>query len=675
VGDPAQGPPLHIGVDARELLGQPTGVGRFLAEVLRVWAGNPAVAHRFTLFLTAAPPAWVQDLGSQFATVVDPGHGAGTWWEQTRLAALAHRAGVDVLLCPGYTAPVRLRRPLVVVVYDVSFFAHPEWFSRREGLRRRWLTRIAAQRASGVVTISEFSAREIRRWLGVARDRLHIAPPAGPRAREDLDRPRPPTILFVGSLFNRRHVPEMLAAFEQVLARVPDARLVLVGDNRTVPRQDPTALAQRLGIAGQVEWQAYVTDEALDRLYDTARIFLFLSDYEGFAMTPLEALAHGAPPALLDTPVAREVYGNAARYVSLDPAEIARALTELLTDDEARERLVKEGRRLLERYTWADTGARVLRVLEQAAARSPASDSEPTRAARGSGAPASERVGGSAGAKPPGSGSSPALDVIVVNRNTRDDLLACLESLHAHPPARPCRVLVVDNASEDGSAQAVRDRFSDVDVIALDRNVGFGAANNLGIRASGSPLVLLLNSDTVVGAGAIDALIERLDATGAEAAGPRLVTAAGSPEVSFGPMLSPFAELVQRARVRAAAGSHPIARRYIARLVSRERVVDWVSGACLLVRRDAALAAGLFDERYFLYEEDVDFCAALRARGGRILFTPRAEIVHLRGRSRRAAGATADVHYDRSHLAFYEKHAPAWAPILRWWMRVRGRGT
>ena len=91
------------------------------------------------------------------------------------------------------------------------------------------------------------------------------------------------------------------------------------------------------------------------------------------------------------------------------------------------------------------------------------------------------------------------------------------------------------------------------------------------------------------------------------------------------------------------------------------------------MRRDAAVAAGLFDERYFLYEEDVDFCAALRARGGRILFTPCAHIVHLRGRSRLVAGSRAEVEYDRSHLAFYEKHAPGWVPWLRWWLKIRGR--
>lgn len=268
---------------------------------------------------------------------------------------------------------------------------------------------------------------------------------------------------------------------------------------------------------------------------------------------------------------------------------------------------------------------------------------------------------------------TPSIDVIVVSFNTRDDLSSCLTSLEASRGAFPTRAVVVDNASNDGSAEAVRAGWPSATVIALDRNVGFAAANNIGIRATDSPLVLLLNSDTVVPAGALDALASRLLDTGAAAAGPRLVDRQGRPEVSFGRMLSPMREVIQRARVRMALRHGSLARRYIARLLSRERDVDWVSGACLLVRREAATAAGLLDERFFMYEEDVDFCAALRARGGRILFTPRAEIVHLRGRSLAAGGAPSTAAYDRSHVLFYEKHAPAWAPLLRVWLRWRGR--
>jgi N-acetylglucosaminyl-diphospho-decaprenol L-rhamnosyltransferase len=266
-----------------------------------------------------------------------------------------------------------------------------------------------------------------------------------------------------------------------------------------------------------------------------------------------------------------------------------------------------------------------------------------------------------------------SFDVVVVNYNTREDLVACLASLTGQRPAGLARVYVVDNASTDGSADAVRASWPAVDIVALERNVGFAAANNVGLRLAAAPLVLLLNADTIVSAGALDVLAERLEATGAVAAGPLLCSREGRPEVSFGPMLSPLGELGQWCRMRMAASHRPLARRYVERLVARERYVDWVSGACLLVRRAAALAAGLFDERYFLYEEDVDFCAALRARGGRVLFTPRARLTHLRGQAARRTGGASRRHYDQSHLAFYEKHAPFWAPVLRVWLGLRGR--
>jgi len=258
------------------------------------------------------------------------------------------------------------------------------------------------------------------------------------------------------------------------------------------------------------------------------------------------------------------------------------------------------------------------------------------------------------------------LDIIIVNHNTAALLDACLRSLEAHPPAEGANTIVVDNASHDGSVELVRKRHPAVQLLPLDRNVGFAAANNAAIRQSSAPLVLLLNSDTLVPDGAIDTLIGRLRSTGAAVAGPRLVDGDGRPEISFGSMLSPLAELRQAFRMRRARSRSARAGQAVARLLTEERQVDWVTGACLLVTRTAAVDAGLLDERYFMYEEDVDFCAALRARGGTILFTPRAEIVHLGGRSLPDTARKREW-YDRSHLAFYEKHAPHWVGLLRWW--------
>ena len=101
--------------------------------------------------------------------------------------------------------------------------------------------------------------------------------------------------------------------------------------------------------------------------------------------------------------------------------------------------------------------------------------------------------------------------------------------------------------------------------------------------------------------------------------------------------------------------------------------VDWVSGACLMTRRSDAEAVGLMDERYFMYTEDVDFCAAVRARGRKVLFAPDAEIMHLRGGSRASAPEATERAYRQSHLAFYEKHHPGWIPLLRAYLKLRGR--
>ena len=266
------------------------------------------------------------------------------------------------------------------------------------------------------------------------------------------------------------------------------------------------------------------------------------------------------------------------------------------------------------------------------------------------------------------------LSIIIVSYNARADLENCLRSLGDAPPVIPHDVTVVDNASSDRSAEAVRARWPLVHVIALPENAGFSAGNNVGIRATGGDLILLLNSDTLVPPGAIDRLVASLlaDRTAA-VAGPRLVDGRGRIEISSGSMLSPVAELKQKVQGRLYERRVGPIERLVSRAAATERYVDWVSGACLLVYREDAEAVGLLDERFFLYTEDVDFCASIRRRGRRILFTPAAEITHLRGRSRATAPQTMNAAYRRSHLAFYEKHHPRWAPLLRAYLRIRGQ--
>jgi GT2 family glycosyltransferase len=253
------------------------------------------------------------------------------------------------------------------------------------------------------------------------------------------------------------------------------------------------------------------------------------------------------------------------------------------------------------------------------------------------------------------------LSIIIVSFNAGADLERCLESLHAAPPKASHEILVVDNRSTDDSVERAR-RWPMVRVIENNVNAGFARANNTGIRASTGAALLLLNSDTIVPPGAIDRLLSELDAPNVAVVGPRLVDDTGRAELSFGRMIGPWNEWRQKR----------LARSDRVESVTRQRQYpDWVSGACLLVRRPDAEAVGLLDERYFMYTEDVDFCAAVRARRRRVLFTPDVQVVHQRGRSGATApGATRDA-YRRSQIAFYEKHHPFWAPLLKVYLRLR----
>ena len=266
----------------------------------------------------------------------------------------------------------------------------------------------------------------------------------------------------------------------------------------------------------------------------------------------------------------------------------------------------------------------------------------------------------------------PELSIIIVSYNTRADLERCLTSLNQPPPSVSNDIIVVDNLSADGSAESAR-RFPRVKVIEAGANRGFAAACNVGIRETTSDMVLLLNPDTVVAPGAIDGLVRQFwSHPDVAVVGPRIVDGDGRPELSFGAMLSPLAEWRQKRLVKGLERRSAAAVRRVEEMTTREQWPDWVSGACLLVKRADAEAAGLLDERYFMYLEDVDFCAAIRARGRRVLFAPNVQVTHFRGRSAATASQATHAAYRRSQVAFYEKHRPSLAPLLRMYLSWRG---
>lgn len=368
----------RIGVDARELGGRPTGVGRYLRELLIRWQAGPEYAGAELMLLSpAGDPAVVSPGPGARATWTTVPGGGGTGWEQWALARAARAAKLDVLFSPAYTAPLATRVPSVVAMHDVSFAAHPEWFDWRQGLRLRHVARRAARRAHTVLTLTAFSAAEIRRYLGVDPARIRVVPlavdyhdAAPPPATSP---PPSPVVLFVGSIFERRNLPLLIDGVRLARHDVPGIRLEIIGDNRTTPRQDLAAIARDRGVADAVRLRDYVTDTDLEAAYASAGAFAYLSAYEGFGLPPLEAMWHRLPVVVLDTPVAREVYGGGAAYVpNGDAASLARTLTTLLGDSPARTAQIAAGDAQVARYHWQDTARATWDVLLDAAGRSPA---------------------------------------------------------------------------------------------------------------------------------------------------------------------------------------------------------------------------------------------------------------------------------------------------------------
>jgi len=270
---------------------------------------------------------------------------------------------------------------------------------------------------------------------------------------------------------------------------------------------------------------------------------------------------------------------------------------------------------------------------------------------------------------------TPRVAVVVVSFEARETLLAGLDSVRTHASV-PLELVVVDNASSDGSAAAVRAAHPGALVIGNPDNVGFARAANQGWRASGAPHVLFLNPDAEVTPGAIETLAGLLEARPeVGAAGPRTRSGDGTIQVSTGPDLTLLAERRQRRLVRGVARRDPAALAEAEARHAREHEPAWVSGSCLIARRAALERVGGFDERFFLYEEDADLCRRIRAAGWRVVFTPAAEVRHALGRSMARAPRRARLEYHRSHLLYYRTHnGPLAQAALRLLLAARGLG-
>ncbi len=366
---------LRIGIDARELQGRPTGTGRYVRNLLTHWPGG--VDDRLLLFVKGEAPALeIDDPRVEIRAL--PGESMrGLAWQELRLAPAAGRERLDVFFAPAYWCPLRIELPRVTTVHDLSFRSAPHDFAPIEALRRRLLVAWSVRVSRQILVVSAFSERELLSWHPEARGRIVQIP----HGADEVPVPAPsraaakraigvagPLVVSVGAIFNRRRLPELLAAISCVRRSRPETTLAVIGENRTQPPIDFQAMLRRLGLENNVRMMGFVSEEQLTTYYAAADVVAYLSDYEGFGLPVLEAMTRGVPVVAGDRPSVSELFGEAAFLVDpASPVAIASALQRVLEDEALRERSIAAGRAVAGRFSWGRAAEATRTALARAA--------------------------------------------------------------------------------------------------------------------------------------------------------------------------------------------------------------------------------------------------------------------------------------------------------------------
>ena len=244
----------------------------------------------------------------------------------------------------------------------------------------------------------------------------------------------------------------------------------------------------------------------------------------------------------------------------------------------------------------------------------------------------------------------PELSIIIVSFNDKSHLEACLSSVEENAQEMDFEIIIVDNNSSDGSQEFIRQNYPQIKLITNDDNAGFAIALNRGLRESRGEFFLFLNTDTVICPNALSLLLEELkNNPRIGAIGPALLKGEDAYQVSFGRKVSFVSEIFQKFFL------NPFYRLRL-KSIQKRKEVGWLSAACFMTRREVVEDAGLFDENFFLYFEDIDLCYRIRLRGWSLLFFPQAKVFHKGATSTGQDKVRSRFEYRRSQLYFYQKH-------------------
>ncbi len=377
---------MRIGINGRHLGQNKTGVGRYLINLLNVWAREVPQHEFFVYFSNERLAAEDEDLFKNFSHIVPRkiprpmNLNSFFLWYNFSLPRAIKKDKIDFFFSPDYFLPPFLgKMKKSMTIHDVSFLAHPEWFSLSYQIYTDIYCKFAAKRSDIIFTMSEFSKMEIIKYVHLAPGKIEVIPLAvdkrfrrSPEMKEvqnaDIEGKY---FLYVGKIFNRRHVAEMLNAFDIYLNKSKDskAQFVISGKNETHPFIDIDHMIgeinNRYKRKAIIHYQ-FIDDDVLLSLYRSATGFFYLSAYEGFGLPVLEALAMGTPTVTARYASLPEVAGDAAVYVNpTDISHISDIMLRLMHDSEWIKELRDKSILQASGFSWDVTARKTMEKIEQ----------------------------------------------------------------------------------------------------------------------------------------------------------------------------------------------------------------------------------------------------------------------------------------------------------------------
>ncbi len=367
---------MIIAVDGYELVKPVGGVGRVTESLLRE-AALILSEHDFRIFTRKEYEGFPSPNVQEEKIGPDRGY---FWWQNGPFRKKLQALKPDLLFAPNYWLPLFYRGKAVFILHDISFVAHPEWFSRKEALKAKWLVKKSLKQAAVVITVSEFSRAEILRFFpATASEKVKVVshgvderfqPASDEQIREwkgNRGLLGKKVVGFLGSIFNRRHVLELVEAVRLLRAEIPDVVLYVVGPDRTHPPQNLKEVFHQEWI----RWEPGLPDEELSLFYSSLDVFAYLSTYEGFGLPPLEALACGTIPLLVNQTSLKEIYPEMAFMVeSAEPETIKEGLKAALTLENNKLTRLNQFAEKRSYFAWQRAGRELADILVAAATSS-----------------------------------------------------------------------------------------------------------------------------------------------------------------------------------------------------------------------------------------------------------------------------------------------------------------